>query len=1032
MIILRCLYLGLIGYVLCSEPTVEPTAYPSAPTRKPTTIAPTGKPISTPTAIPTATPSEQPTSLPTVTLKPSPLPSSQPTSQPSKQPVAPPSSQPSSRPSTQPTGQPSFAPTSPTSQPTGSPARPTHKPTMQGSSWPTPSPKPSRSPTKVPTTAPSVAPTVRPTRMPSTSKPSIPTSQPSRQPTSQPSKQPIGSPTSRPSPKPTSPSSQPTSSPSWQPISLPSAWPTSQPTSRPSKRPIRRPTPVPSSNLPSFDPTSQPSSRPSSQPSSRPTAEPTVTKRPTSHPTGQPSQRPSGQPTSKPSQRPSSQPSSSPTSPTGQPSSRPTLRPSSQPSRQPSLQPSSQPSRQPTARPTAHASIPSSQPSSRPSAYPSGQPSARPTVTKRPTSQPSSQPSGRPSAQPILNPTSLPTITFQPTSSPSKEPTPYPSLRPTFYGGIPYTLQPTAFYETIDVSGTVQFDPDAEAACNPVEIHIRIMFTKNITAGSSFVLNTPGLTTGACYNASDGYDISNLYVPNTNFFTVSYSEGSYVDNYASSAMSFVLSGGGGVYPNVYYSIILDRANKIRRSCSMNTSWEVTVVPNNGRIAGSVGTISLIETYPKRCFVFVSNLYFMNAAPQFYAGVNATLQLGYEVTAGTTVTLHLPGFTNSVGAYGLNVLEENSTAYAAVRAGYDTKLFNITSSTNFTWSARWEEGNHADNFQDSKIVLTAYGYQAFNDLFWVVIPKTRNHLIPICGHPYGDKNFKISTKSDFFYSNATSVTGSNVIGPGCGDNDDCNGHGVCDYCTSTCTCNEGYGSVQDRLRSVGNDFLPDCSSKSCPVGPSMGSIVSYADPSHNGSNLRIGSHMHTLMECSNNGVCDRGTGTCKCTTGFSGAACQKMNCLGSPVCSNRGRCLPMKRLAVSLEALPLSTSRIDYISLNATNMRSWDGDLGHSCVCDSSWPVGLLSGETQQAEYFGPTCEKRRCPSGDDPNTRNIDETDCEGKSQTGGTTGMKEPGRFGNKCHVDCSNRGSCNYDTGVCTCFSGFMGDNCGTYLFD
>jgi hypothetical protein len=97
---------------------------------------------------------------------------------------------------------------------------------------------------------------------------------------------------------------------------------------------------------------------------------------------------------------------------------------------------------------------------------------------------------------------------------------------------------------------------------------------------------------------------------------------------------------------------------------MNTSWEVTVIPNNGRIAGSVGTLSLIETYPKRCFVFYSNLYFMNAAPQFYAGVNATLRLGYEITAGTTITLHLPGFTNSVGAYTLNVLEEGSTSYDA--------------------------------------------------------------------------------------------------------------------------------------------------------------------------------------------------------------------------------------------------------------------------------------------------------------------------------------------------------------------------------
>jgi len=646
----------------------------------------------------------------------------------------------------------------------------------------------------------------------------------------------------------------------------------------------------------------------------------------------------------------------------------------------------------------------------------------------RPTEQPSSQPSSRPSAQPIVNPTSVPTRTYRPTSSPSNLPTPYPTLRPTFYGGIPFTEQPTAFYETIDVNGNVYFEPDAAAACNPVEVHLTFSFTKNITQGSTVRIATPGLTTGACYNATDGYNIASLYIPNNNFFTVSYAEGTYLDNYASSSISLVLAGGA-VNPGRVFTVVLDRTNKIRRSCSMNTSWEVTVIPNNGRIAGAVGTLSLIETYPKRCFVFYSNLYFMNAAPQFYAGVNATLRLGYEITAGTTVTLHLPGFTNSVGAYALNVLAEDSTPYAAIRAGYDTTLFNVTSSTNFTWAARWEEGSYVDNFQSSKIVLTAYGYQSFNDLFWVVIPKTRNHLIPVCGHPFSDQNFKISTKSDFFYSNATSVTESNVIGPGCGNLDKCGGNGVCDYCTSTCTCNEGFGSAEDRLRAVANDFLPDCSSKACPAGPSMGTIVNY-DEYHNGSHGDIAQHMHRLMECSSNGVCNRKTGACKCAEGFSGAACQKMNCHGTPTCSGRGRCQPMKRLATSLEALPLSIERISYVSVNESLMASWDGDLGHTCVCDSSWPVGLLSGQTQLAEYFGPTCEQRRCPSGDDPNTRNVDETDCEGRAQTGGTVGHKELGHYGNKCHVDCSNRGSCNYKTGVCSCYSGFKGDNCGEYI--
>jgi hypothetical protein len=577
------------------------------------------------------------------------------------------------------------------------------------------------------------------------------------------------------------------------------------------------------------------------------------------------------------------------------------------------------------------------------------------------------------------------------------------------------------------VEGTVEFEPDAQAACNPVQIHVTFAFTKNITTGSSFVIATPGITSGPCYNTSNGGDIEELYIPNTENFIVSYHEGSYLDNYAGSYLSFLIIDNE-IAPTRLYSVYIDRSNILRRSCSLNTSWEVTVYPNNGRTAGRIGTLSLIETYPKRCFIYYSNLNFENAAPQFYTGVNATLRLGYEITAGTVITLSLPGFTNSVGAYPLNVLQENSTAAEAVQAGYNTALRNISSSTNFSWTAHWTEGDPSDNFAGSKITLTAYGYQAFNDLFWVRIPKSRNHLIPVCGHPPNDDSFKITTRSDFFYTNITAIQVTNVIGPGCGEKDLCGGHGTCDYCTSTCMCNEGYGSVSDRRRAVANDFLPDCSSRACPSGPSMGSLSTYAE-AETGESYIEGEFMHRLMECSNNGICNRKTGLCKCLPGFYGAACQKMMCGGTPPCSGRGRCLPMKRLARDSQALPLSTRSISYTTLNVSLDPSWDVDMGHACVCDSSWPVGLRSGETQQAEYFGTTCEKRRCPSGDDPNSRLIDETDCEGIAQTGGQVGLREQGQAGNKCHVDCSNRGKCNYDTGVCTCFSGFIGENCGTY---
>ena len=63
----------------------------------------------------------------------------------------------------------------------------------------------------------------------------------------------------------------------------------------------------------------------------------------------------------------------------------------------------------------------------------------------------------------------------------------------------------------------------------------------------------------------------------------------------------------------------------------------------------------------------------------------------------------------------------------------------------------------------------------------------------------------------------------------------------------------------------------------------------------------------------------------------------------------------------------------------------------------------------------------RCPSGDNPYTCE-DEEDCNGISQTGGIL----VGEFGNKCHVECSNRGTCDRSTGTCTCYLGSIGVAC------
>jgi hypothetical protein len=138
---------------------------------------------------------------------------------------------------------------------------------------------------------------------------------------------------------------------------------------------------------------------------------------------------------------------------------------------------------------------------------------------------------------------------------------------------------------------------------------------------------------------------------------------------------------------------------------------------------------------------------------------------------------------------------------------------------------------------------------------------------------------------------------------------------------------------------------------------------------------------------------------------------------------------MEDLARREEALPLTWpnrglgSLPVYGTVEERDYGAWDFNTMHGCVCDSSWPVGLKAGTTQQPEYFGGNCGYRHCPTGDDPATTGVDETNCT-KVVAAGGHGIGEPG---NKCHVDCSNRGVCDYGSGECACFEGFYGLNCG-----
>jgi len=129
--------------------------------------------------------------------------------------------------------------------------------------------------------------------------------------------------------------------------------------------------------------------------------------------------------------------------------------------------------------------------------------------------------------------------------------------------------------------------------------------------------------------------------------------------------------------------------------------------------------------------------------------------------------------------------------------------------------------------------------------------------------------------------------------------------------------------------------------------------------------------HERAECSNKGSCDRKTGLCKCYANYEGDACERTVCPND--CSNRGICVTAKQLAAEAGK--------KYVT-------PWDSLKQQGCICD----IG----------FRGPDCSLRECPS-------DADVMGGDGREQ----------GR-------DCSGRGVCDYNTGVCTCFSGYYGAKC------
>lgn len=93
------------------------------------------------------------------------------------------------------------------------------------------------------------------------------------------------------------------------------------------------------------------------------------------------------------------------------------------------------------------------------------------------------------------------------------------------------------------------------------------------------------------------------------------------------------------------------------------------------------------------------------------------------------------------------------------------------------------------------------------------------------------------------------------------------------------------------------------------------------------------------------------------------------------CSGHGRCVSLSQMASEPNAKPVHERPVSYGGFPSTT--TWDEDKIYGCVCDSSWDVGMGDAEVQEPQWFGPDCSLRHCPSGDDPLTRGVVETNCQ-------------------------------------------------------
>jgi len=166
--------------------------------------------------------------------------------------------------------------------------------------------------------------------------------------------------------------------------------------------------------------------------------------------------------------------------------------------------------------------------------------------------------------------------------------------------------------------------------------------------------------------------------------------------------------------------------------------------------------------------------------------------------------------------------------------------------------------------------------------------------------------------------------------------------------------------------------------------------------------QIAPYVHAQEQVHGQQLQHKTTTTFPATTGYAGAACQRSVCPND--CNGHGVCQTQKQLADDYShnaddnavSSQFATPDADKDCVDCT------GTPNSGAVYDSAWDSGRSVGCKCDSGFAGPDCSLRECPSEDDP---------------------LGGPGRSQGRV---CSGRGTCDFTTGSCSCFSGYYGERC------